>query len=234
MREKVAKKHHEDIKIYSKEHWNLFFNFRKIAYKYLEILKDFHPIIHGSIVRGDIHKKSDVDIMFLNLINEYQILSVLDIEPTERWLVQATPLSAIKGVLIFPEITISFPLIPLYPREEEFYRFGGLLTYEEIKNDLYKRISGVNKKLLFILPTENGHAELRVDTENASVIAKKLKISIETVLERIRVLEHRDKVGRTGVFLKRMLRPDESFGEVLNQIKDSNPATRRRIRRKHI
>ncbi|MHA1252480.1 MAG: nucleotidyltransferase domain-containing protein, partial [Candidatus Helarchaeota archaeon] len=68
----------------------------------------------------------------------------------------------------------------------------------------------------------------------ASVIAKKLKISIETVLERIRVLEHRDKVGRTGVFLKRMLRPDESFGEVLNQIKDSNPATRRRIRRKHI
>ncbi|MHA1270607.1 MAG: nucleotidyltransferase domain-containing protein [Candidatus Helarchaeota archaeon] len=234
MREKIANEFHSLIKVYSKEHWDLFEKFRNITYNYIKILAKFDPIVHGSIARGDIHPKSDIDIMFLRPINEFLIINQLDHLPIERWIVQATPLSALKGLLVFQDINISFPLIPLYPREIDFYHFGGSLSADEIKQDKYIRVPGVNKKLLYISPTENGHKEYRITFENASTISRNLGINIETVLERIRVLERRDRVGRTGIFLKRILRPEESFGEVLEQIKNTNPASRRRIIRKKI
>ncbi|MHA1359476.1 MAG: hypothetical protein ACTSQI_14800 [Candidatus Helarchaeota archaeon] len=61
-----------------------------------------------------------------------------------------------------------------------------------------------------------------------------LNIGIDMILERIRVLERRDQVGRTGIFKKRLLTPAESFGEVLREISASDPASRRRIKRKKI
>ena len=40
----------------------------------------------------------------------------------------------------------------------------------------------------------------------------------------------RDEVGRTGVFVKRELAPDESFEAVLADLAARNPAVRRRLR----
>ena len=232
MREKLASFAHKEEVLYNDEHWYRFKKLRDITYDVLNQLKSLYPIFHGSIARGDIHEKSDIDVAFHKPLSEFKIISNLDRDPMERWIMQATPLSAIKGVLIFDQYNISYPLIPLYPQEEEFYKFGGSLSFKDIKDEKYKRTPGVNKKLLFIEPTENGHIETRISPRNAGSFAKILNIKIDTVLERIRVLERRNKVGRTGVFLKRILMPEESFGEILTQIERSNPATRRRIQRK--
>lgn len=232
MREKLASFAHKEVVLYDDEHWKLFKELRNITYNALDQLKFLYPVFHGSIARGDIHEKSDIDVAFLKPISEFKIISNLNRDPMERWLIQATPLSAIKGVLIFDQYNVSFPLIPLYPQEEEFYKFGGSLSFTDIEDKKYKRIPGVNKKLLLIEPIDNGHIEIRITPKNAGRIAKILNVKIDTVLERIRVLERRNKVGRTGVFLKRIISPEESFGEVLSQLERSNPATRRRIKRK--
>ncbi|HUY01197.1 MAG TPA: hypothetical protein VMV49_16675, partial [Candidatus Deferrimicrobium sp.] len=135
---------------------------------------------------------------------------------------------------IAPELSVTFPLVPFYPRENEFYSFGGVLGYQDLANDIKKRVPGVNKQLFFVEPTEHGHREYRVTPENASIVAKNLNISVDTIYERIRVLERRDKVGRTGIFKRRLLKPSEAFGEVLQEISASDPASRRRIKRKKI
>jgi predicted nucleotidyltransferase len=238
VREKVAPEYLEQECQYSPEHWDLFQNLRSTAYAALKALQTFSPLIHGSIARGDISKTSDIDIIIPYQISEFQITGNLsDYEPVERWIVQATPLAAIKGVIIFsvaPELSVTFPLVPFYPRENEFYTFGGVLGYQDLTHDIMKRVPGINKQLFFIDPTEKGHREYRVTSENASIIAKNLNISIDTIYERIRVLERRDKVGRTGIFKKRLLSPSEAFGEVLREISASDPASRRRIKRKKI
>ncbi|MBD3228055.1 MAG: DNA polymerase subunit beta [Candidatus Lokiarchaeota archaeon] len=234
MKEKTAKIYHFDEKIYTEKHLKLFSDLRDTIYNKLELLSKLNALIYGSVARGDVHSKSDIDIAFLFPINEFKILNRLESKPLERWLVQATPLSAVKGLLIFYNFNISFPIIPLYPREEEFYHFGGSLTFKDLKKDKLVRTPGVNKKLLYIKPTDIGHLETRITSQNANLVAKELNISIELVLERIRILERRDNVGRTGVFIKRKLSPTESFGQVLEQLKSNNPATRRRIKRKKI
>lgn len=234
MKEKTAKIYHFDDIVYSKKHLRLFSKLRDVVYENLEVLSNLYPLVYGSIARGDIHSKSDIDIAFIKPINEFQILNRLGRKPYERWMIQATPLSAIKGLLVFYDFNITFPIIPLYPREEEFYYFGGSLTFEDLENDRLIRTSGVNKKLLYIKPSDDGHLESRVTASNANLIAKDLGISIDSILERIRILERRDNIGRTGVFVKRRLSPTESFGQVLDQLKSRNPATRRRIKRKKI
>ena len=240
VREKVAPEYLEKEITYEESHWADFQQLRKLAFRFLNALKAFAPLLHGSIARGDITKKSDIDIIIPHQIKEFQISAVLDpinFLPIERWIVQATPLSAIKAVILFssaPELTVTFPIIPFYPRENEFYHFGGTVGFEDLKKDLLIRVPGVNKQLMFIDPIETGHKEFRVTTENVSIIAKILSISVDTILERIRVLERRDQVGRTGIFKKRLLLPTESFGEVLREISATNPASRRRIKRKKI
>ncbi len=238
VREQVAQEYLEEEYEYALEHWDMLDELREIAFPVLEALKPFNPLLHGSVARGDISKTSDIDIIIPSKIPEFQItvaVSSLNYTPIERWLVQATPLAAIKGVLVYsPTLSITFPLIPFYPREYEFYAFGGALSFEELSQNRKIRVPGINKKLLFVEPTEKGHKEYRVTSENASIIAKVLNINIETILERIRVLERRSRVGRTGIFKKRLLSPSESFGEVLKEIAASDPASRRRIKRKKI
>jgi len=41
----------------------------------------------------------------------------------------------------------------------------------------------------------------------------------------------RDEVGRTGVFIKKELAPDETFEMALKKLADDNPAVRRRIKK---
>jgi len=55
-------------------------------------------------------------------------------------------------------------------------------------------------------------------------------ISVETVLDRVRVLTRRDKIGRTGLFIERELLPDETFESVLKKLADKKPEVRRRLR----
>jgi hypothetical protein len=52
---------------------------------------------------------------------------------------------------------------------------------------------------------------------------------METVLDRVRTLLKRDSVGRTGVFIKKDLAPDETFELALKRLSEANPAVRRRL-----
>jgi len=235
-REKIAPNHISREVLYTEQIWSIFNQKRKLAQKIMEILKKFTPLIHGSIARGDVKPTSDIDIIIPHTIDEFQLIPPLEsinYKIKERWIVQATPLSAIKANLVISsEISITIPLIPFYPRELQFYDFGGKIGLEDVINGV--RVPGINKQLLLITPTEKGHIETRVAEYNASQTAKLLGISIFTILERIRVLERRDKVGRTGIFLKKWIPPSKSFGQVLSEISSKFPASSRRIRRKKI
>ncbi|MHA1839930.1 MAG: nucleotidyltransferase domain-containing protein [Candidatus Ranarchaeia archaeon] len=218
---------------YTSSHWRLLRRLRGKAEGILKEIRPLHPILHGSVARGDVTITSDIDIVITRTISEYQIqfrMEKISASPVERWIIQATPLSAVKAHIVYPEnVTISYPLIPLYPREIEFYHFGGALSYEDLVEN--KRVPGINKALFFIEPTKKGHRAFRFSDLDTGKIAKILGISIDTINERVRVLERRDKLGRTGVFLRRQVGPEESFGHVLSVLAKNNPAVRRRMRR---
>jgi predicted nucleotidyltransferase len=91
------------------------------------------------------------------------------------------------------------------------------------------RINGVDKRLMIIEPTVRGHIERSIMGREEE-IARILKISVNTVLDRIRVLTRRDKVGRTGRFIEIELLPNETFESKLKKLTDENPAVRRRLR----
>ncbi|MDH5447685.1 MAG: DNA polymerase subunit beta, partial [Candidatus Bathyarchaeota archaeon] len=61
-------------------------------------------------------------------------------------------------------------------------------------------------------------------------IAKLLRISLETVLDRVRALLRRDKIGRTGVFIEKELAPDETFEMALKRLVETRPEVRRRLK----
>jgi predicted nucleotidyltransferase len=103
--------------------------------------------------------------------------------------------------------------------EYEFYKFGGTISYEEILDN--KRKKGVDKRLMLIVPTEKGHIEYSIiGRENE--VAKELEISIDTVLERENVLLKRDKIGRTGTFLKVEVYNNQTVEEVALKLTSTN------------
>ena len=61
--------------------------------------------------------------------------------------------------------------------------------------------------------------------------AKVLGVSAETVRDRVHTLMKRDTAGRTGVFIKKELMPDETFELALKKLADLNPAVRRRMKK---
>jgi len=98
----------------------------------------------------------------------------------------------------------------------------------EIKEEL--RVAGVDKRLMLIEPNEEGHVETSI-LGMEGVVAKSLGISVAAVLDRVRTLRRRKKVGRTGVFLKQELYPNEGFGEGFQRVSRDRPAVRRRLRK---
>lgn len=232
MREKVV--HHKDKLevVYSEKDWALLKGMRQEAIELMKVLSDdgIPSTIHGSVARGDVSPTSDVDIFIPIEVSSFKVEVTLrraDIDHLTRRIELATPQHAIKAhIEVDVDRTITFPLVKLKRREWEFYRFGGVLDFNEIMGD--KRVPGVDKRLVLIEPMPKGHYESSIVGRESSV-AKMLNISIDLVEERVRVLRRRDAVGRTGVYLNRELSPEESFEEVLKEISERDPIIRRRL-----
>ncbi len=217
--------------IYDDENWTLLLKLRRRACEVMKSLDSsgLRPFVYGSVARGDVSKTSDIDIVIPYSVPSFRIELAIG-TGMRRELVQATPSMVLKGhIYLDHSTTITFPLFKLRPREEEFYAWGGRLDLVDLESE--KRVPGVDKRLILIEPTETGHIEHGViGYENEA--AKTVGVSVETALERVRVLTRRDNVGRTGVYLTRVLSDEESFESVAKTLRDSNPALRRTIDRR--
>lgn len=235
VREKVMRKLEFREVVYNEKHWKILSELRREAVKILEALakRGVQGIVHGSIARGDVWEGSDIDVFIPYIVPSYIIEYALESSGYiiyARYIVVATPSSTPKAYIVLDELekrVVSFPLAKLKQREYEFYKFGGLLDLNGLKEN--KRVPGVDKRLVLIEPTSTGHRESPViGFEN--IVAEKLGISIDTVIERVRVLSRRDEIGRTGVFVKYELSPDEVFEEALEKIIRRNPLIRRALK----
>jgi predicted nucleotidyltransferase len=188
-------------------------------------------VVHGSIARGDVTSKSDIDIFVPQFSSSFEIENALEksfFPIKRRILVQATPTYSLKGYIEIDNCScVSFALCNLRKIEREFYGFSGENTLEMLMRE--KRVPGVNKRLMLVEPFSKGHVESNI-IGRIEEVAKILKISAETVRNRTIALLRRDKVGRTGVFVQRVLRPEETFEFVLKKLSSQNPAVRRRLR----
>jgi hypothetical protein len=218
---------------YDAEHWNLLERFRRKAMRIMEALgkANLESIVHGSIARGDVNKKSDIDVFIPYPASSFVVESALEqagILINRRLIVQATPTYAMKAYIELDENTsVSFSLMRMRKVEREFYRFGGETTLKNLREDL--RVCGVDKRLVLIEPTSEGHSESAIIGREEQV-AKLLGISLETVLNRVHALLRRDKIGRTGVFIEKELSNSETFELALKRLAEQNPAVRRRLK----
>ncbi len=232
VREKIERKGEYRIVVYDKEQWSLLRKLRQEALKVMEalVIRRIFCIVHGSIARGDVHVNSDIDVFIPEPISPVIVeiaITSHGFSISHKTIVQATPYSTPKAYISldsFEKRVVSFPLAKLSKTEYEFYYFGGALDYEGLLRN--NRVPGVNKKLLLIEPTSEGHIESPVIGREAEV-AKKVGISIDTVIERVRVLSRRDIHGRTGVFIKTVLSSSEPIEEAVKKLADENPVFRR-------
>ncbi len=178
---------------------------------------------------GDVKPTSDVDIFIPDMISSIRVGMALDDRGiAERSIVQATPRALVKAHLVLSDRTnVIFPLIQPKQIELEFYRFGGEVGLQGILEEC--RVCGVDKRLMFIQPVENGHVETPLSDMSPGWVAKQLGVGQSIVEERMRVLERRADVGRTGVYIKRQLDAEESFEQVLAELMYEDPALRRRV-----
>jgi predicted nucleotidyltransferase len=233
MSKKPVKRAEQVEVVYNRKHWKLLSQLRQKTVQIMETLNNIHlqSIVHGSIARGDVSETSDIDVFLPNPPSSFIIETALErsgFMGYKRTILQATPLYALKGyILLDSQTSLSFPLVKLRPVERDFYRFGGETSLYTLKED--ERVPGVDKRLMFIEPTAEGHVESSV-TGREEMIANLLGVSINTVLDRERALLRRDEIGRTGVFIDKELVPDETFEQAMKKLADQNPAVRRRTK----
>ncbi|MEB3859720.1 MAG: nucleotidyltransferase domain-containing protein [Desulfurococcales archaeon] len=219
---------------YTRERWALLERKRGEALRIMEALRALHAtvITHGSIARGDVDEDSDVDIVVLEPLPPSMLEIHLErsgFKVASKELVQATPSYTPKVYFYLDyreERVVSLPLARLKPREREFYKWGGEIDYSGLKGKA--RVPGVNKNLRMVLPTSFGHIEYPIEGREHEA-ARVLGISIETVMERVRVLTRRRELGRTGVFVKIEIDPETPVEEVVKRLKRENPAFRRQV-----
>ncbi len=218
---------------YSMKHWKILKEKRDLAIDIMEKLatNNIQTLIYGSICRGDVSEKSDIDLFIPFQISSFKLELTLEqknLNIFEKRIVQATPKHLVKAHVYLSElICITFPLTSMREREFDFIRFGGTLTLDDLLEN--RRVPGVDKRLMLIEPTEIGHKESPLIGLEA-IVAKKVGVNVELIKERVRVLTTRDKVGRTGVYLNHPLAPDENIEEIFKQIVDSDPIVRRRAK----
>ena len=219
--------------VYDKRRWELLEGLRSNAVQIMEVLDSCHlqSVVHGSIARGDVSEKSDIDVFIQDPSSSFAIETTLEranIPTNRRVVMQATPLYAPKGYIeIDPQRSVSFPLVKLRHVERDFYKFSGEASLSTIKTDM--RVLGVDKRLMLIEPTLQGHVETSI-VGREETVAHLLRVSLNTVLDRVHALLRRDEVGRTGVFIEKELSPDETFEMALKKLADQNPAVRRRLK----
>ena len=218
---------------YSADRWEILEQLRKRTLQVMKNLQscNLQATVHGSLPRGDVTQTSDIDLFISNPGSSFAVETALErlgFQVLERKIIQATPLYALKGYLeLDGQTSLSFPLVKMRRVEKEFYRFGGEATVSVLEKN--QRVLGVDKRLMLIEPTAKGHIESTVVNKEKEV-AKLLGISPTTVLDRVRALMRRDKVGRTGVYIEKELNPDQTFEQAMKKLADRNPAVRRRIR----
>ncbi len=221
--------------VYTDNHWNTLRRLRDEAASMMKPLVDAHIfcIVYGSIARGDVSETSDIDVYLPSPPSPTIIEATLEsagIRYNSREIVQATPSYAAKGYIYLDELkSYSFPLVPLRASEEDFTGFAGRINYDQLKDDT--RVPGVNKELIFIEPNITGYTETPIRGIEG-LVAKKLGVDTLIVSQRQRILERRERVGRTGVYIKRELAPSESFSSVFNDLTRGDSAIRRRLRKK--
>jgi predicted nucleotidyltransferase len=113
----------------------------------------------------------------------------------------------------------SFPLVSLLPAEREFYNFAGSINLKQLESEL--RVPGVDKRLMLIQPTSLGHVESTIAGREGEV-ARLLSVDPRIVEERVRILERRRTVGRTGVYMKHLL----AFFNVANGVIQEDQSSR--------
>lgn len=228
-----------DVKevFYDSAHWMLLQGLRGKAVKIMDALaaRSLSSAVYGSVARGDVNKKSDVDVIIPYATSSHTVelaLRMGGLQIFSRRIAQATPSHTPKAHIYLDavdETCLTFPLTSFRSLELEFYRFGGFQQVEEIKTE--KRVPGCDKRLRLIQPTQTGHVESLIRGREREV-ARIVGVGVRIVEERIRVLTRRERVGRTGIIFSRDLEEDEVFEEALKQVSDTNPIVRRRLARK--
>jgi predicted nucleotidyltransferase len=217
---------------YDEGRWGLLSSLRAEASALMRPLASAHIecLAYGSLARGDVKPTSDVDIFIPTPPAPELVEAALeraDIRASEREIVQATPGYAAKGYIYTSERRgYSFPLVRLLPAERDFYGFAGSVTLQQLEAGT--RVPGVDKRLMLIEPTQEGHTESPIAGREGTV-ARLLGVDTRIVTERVRTLERRQSVGRTGVYLKHTLEPGEGFGEALHRLSLRRPAVRKRL-----
>jgi predicted nucleotidyltransferase len=217
---------------YTPCHWSLLQRLRDEALEMIHPLHRRHiqALAYGSIARGDVKPTSDIDIILPNPPAPAIIETLLETEFNiiHREIIQATPNYAAKAYIHTAEDrSYSLPLVPLRSYERDFYGFAGAVSYLQLSEGT--RVPGVTKDLVLITPTPQGHTETPV-TGHEGTTAKVLSIGVTAILDRVRTLRRREKLGRTGVYIQRTLHSHEDFGDVYHQLARRHPPLRRRQR----
>src|SRR4030042_2523222 len=103
--------------ICSSAHWALLGELREKATRIMTALESFrlHTLVHGSIARGDVNKKSDVDVFITDPSSSFLVETALEkagMPVSARLLVQATPNYAMKAHIELDDNTsVSFTLM---------------------------------------------------------------------------------------------------------------------------
>ncbi|MFX0047413.1 MAG: nucleotidyltransferase domain-containing protein [Candidatus Hermodarchaeota archaeon] len=218
--------------IYSENHLELLHEKRERSKILLDMFvkEGLDPFLYGSIARGDVHDNSDIDIGFLNKIAPYQIEIILEKNGFKNYfreIIMATPADALKLYIYLNELeSITIPLSKFDKRSKEFYDFGGKINLNQLVRNT--RVAGIDKRLVLIQPTTNGHEEYSL-IGNEHLAAKQLNLSIDTINERKKILLKREKLGKTGVFLKRPIGMNESTEVVLKKLADKKSIVRNKL-----
>lgn len=228
-REKVQRHVTDRIVEYDDGRWQLLAMLRGRA-RAVQRSLGMDSLVYGSVARGDVHPASDVDIHLLDMAPSYEVELALDeaYHVIERRLTIASPGSLPKANVTLSDGThVSWPLLPPREREEDFYGFGGAIDTR--RSGPRDRVAGVSKRLLMVEPIPEGHRETSVIGSEVEV-ARRLDVPLEVVTERVRVLERRDSIGRTGIFRSLPVKEGETFEQLLETLAATTPAVRRQRR----
>ncbi|HEX9709529.1 MAG TPA: nucleotidyltransferase [Candidatus Thermoplasmatota archaeon] len=186
-------------------------------------------VVYGSVARGDVRERSDVDIEVPFGATSFAVEVALAGLPEGAHavvLTQATPNSVVKAAWDYGDVTVTLPLTRPSGVEVGFTRFAGAMGATDLSRG--RRVPGVDKRLMLIEPLPEGHRESSV-ADRVRECARLLALDEDVLQARIRVLGRRARTGRTGIFLTRAVNDGESPEQALARVSASNPAVRRAV-----